>query len=36
MNIIALPGERREESRAYLAHGWWHITSQEEPKGEAG
>lgn len=28
--VIALASERRREKRAYLAHGWWHLTSKEQ------
>jgi hypothetical protein len=26
--VIARQSERRREQRAYLAHGWWHLTSK--------
>jgi hypothetical protein len=29
MVVIGLPGERRAETRAYLEHGWWHLTSDK-------
>lgn len=34
LNVIGLAGERRAEARAYLDHGWWHVTSDKGKREE--